>query len=238
MAEFTINLDDKPNLSKLMKANPQAARMLIGAFVQAMEEGAEQRWDKLDKAFHPSLPFPKLVNDVLHALLDVHEIDPEFYPDLQIYSHPLGLLSYKMPDGTGMRFFDWQRHFDTYGGVDPDVRKILRKYLYYMRYIQVEEFYKALLNDRMNLYMAERPQDALIPIQPALRYQQDHIGDMQVGKMREDVGFFDCGELKDADIQGEHVCPACHALSSQLVVDTEHYRLCMKCGASFALDNP
>lgn len=232
MKKFTIRLDDKPHLAELMRENPEQAKEIISTFVQMMEEAAANGWADLPKEFYPNLTFREMIEQVLHGLLDLHDIDPEFYKDLGVSVHPFSLFSTKVPTASGgTAYWDWQRHFDWSKGELHPIQSLLRKLMYYSRYIEVAELGKALFHDHVHTYMVERDPTSLLVIQPALKYQRDKLGERFVGKLMDTNGLFDCGTLPDGV---DNICPACQL--PELLRLNDHVRMCRKCSAGFRVD--
>jgi len=230
--EFKIRVDDsKPHLKRLMEENPKLAQEVIGTFVIMMEHAVANGWHELPRQFHPQLNFVGLIGDILHGVLDIHAIDPEFANDLGAGVHPFSLFSQPMPDmskTTNLHYYDWQRHFDWKKGDLPPIQSILRKLMYYARYIEVDKLADALWHDEKYTYLVERDPAGLLGIQPALRYQKEHIGERQVGKLMDKYGLFDCGKLEEGH---DDQCPAC-TVGQLREIDT-HVWACVRCGAGF-----
>lgn len=229
--EFKILIDDsKPHLKKAMQENPALAKEVIATFVGMMEHAFEYGWAELPKQFHPKLTFSGMIHDILHGVLDLKDIDPEYYDDLGVAVHPFGLFSMPIPDMSktaGIKYYDWQRHFDWEQGDLPPIQSILRKLMYYARYIEIDKLGEALFHDHKHSYVVERDPSSLIAIQPALRYQKEHLGERSVGKLMDKYGVLDCGKLT---IETNR-CPACSL--GELVELSDDTWACERCGAGY-----
>jgi hypothetical protein len=230
VANFEIKLDDKPNLSKLMKLDVVAFKAIVGTFVGLMEVAAEKNWHRLPDQIHSSLSFNDVVTGVLNAVMTTREIEPKAYAALEDDLHPLALLSDKRKDLiTGEpEYFNWRNHFslDTSEVSRETIEKIIRSMLYLVRWFDIESVSKALTT---NSFPVIDPKDVMkLPFQPALKYQQEHLGELHVGKFFHDIGAFNCGELP---IEHTH-CDACGVATLEPM---GKYRVCPKCNAGFTV---
>lgn len=218
--------ESKPNLLRAMKENPTAAKEVMETFVTMMEHTFTEGWHTLPKQFHPDLTFKSLIHDILHGVLDLKEIDPKYYDDLGVLVHPFGLFSYR-PFGDGMKYYDYQRHFDWKNGHDlPVIQSLLRKLLYYARWIEFDKLHDAMKRKDMDLYLIERDPSPLIASHPAIQYQEKNMGQRFAGKLVDKFGVFDCGTLPE----GAEYCPAC---STGNLIDLPDMKACERCGAGF-----
>lgn len=226
MEKIILKVDEsKPHLLKAMQENDALAREVIGTFVQMMEDAFAYGWAELPQKFHPQLTFKALIHDILHGVLDLKDIDPRWYDDLGVAVHPFGLFSYK-DYGDSTDYYDYHRHFDWKKGDLPEIQSILRKLLYYARYIDIDKFGNAMLRKDMDLYLVERDPSPLIASHPAVMYQRKHLGDRFAGKINDKYGVFDCGKLVD----NVDNCPAC---TTGTFIDLPDMVACKRCGAGF-----
>jgi hypothetical protein len=230
MPDIVLKVDHtKPHLQKAMKSDPARAKEVIGTFVEMMEHAFEYGWAELPRKFHPDLTFKGMIHDILHGVLDLKELDPKFYDLLGVAVHPFGLFSYKVPNlnrPEGFNFYDWQRHFDWKDGDLPPIQSILRKLLYYARYIEIDKLGDAMFRKDMDLYLVERDPSPLIAVHPAVKYQKDKLGERFAGKFIDKYGLFDCGPLPE----GAKSCPAC---TTGMLTPLSDVLACMRCGAGF-----
>lgn len=232
-----INIDDsKPNLKKAMAENPARAKEVIATFVEMMEHAFRDGWADLPEQFHPDLTFKGLIHDILHGVLDLKNIDPVYYKDLGVAVHPFGLFSYQLPDLSsihGNSYYDWQRHFDWKEGRDlPAIQSILRKLLYYARYIEIDKLGEAMFRKDMDLYLVERDPSPAIAAHPAIQYQRRVFGERFAGKFIDTHGLFDCGTMKRR--QRPDSCPACTI--GNLREFPGNVIGCERCGAGYKID--
>lgn len=231
--KFSINLDNKPYLSKLRSENKEAYKEVVGTFVDLMEVAAEKKWNLLPQTIHTSLSFNDIVGGVLNAVMTTRELEPKAYAALEDDLHPLALLSDKRKDLiTGEReYFDWKTHFalDSKEVSRETIEKIIRSMLYLVRWFDIETVSKAL---QTNSFPIIDPKDvAKLPFQPALKYQEEHLGELYVGKFLHDIGAFNCGTVAN-DIHA--LCPACK--TSTLTEVIEGIAVCPKCNAGFEIE--
>lgn len=228
--QFSINMDDKPHLTALKNKDVKAFKEVVGTFVGLMEMAAEKGWSDLPKVIHSSLSFNDLVTGVLNAVMTTEKINPEAYTALESDLHPLALMSDQRKDLiTGEpEVYDWKRHFsvDSNEVSRETLEEIIRKMLYLVRWFDIDSVSKALI---ANQFPVVDGKDIMkLPFQPALKYQQQHLGDLHVGKFLHTIGALNCGEI---DKEKFH-CPAC------LVGDLEEFhnhKVCPRCNAGFTL---
>lgn len=232
MGKFSINLDDKPHLSKLMKDDPKSFKNIVGTFVNLMEQGAERQWHKLPDAIHSSLSFADIVGGILNAMMTTDKIEPNAYKTLELDLHPLALLSDKRKNllTDELEQFNWKEHFsmDSNEISKETIEKIIRKMLYLMRWFDVETVSKSLIANSFPVVDTKDIQK--LPFQPALKYQKEHLGDLFVGKFFHDIGAFNCGDIEHETV----VCPACKIGHLQNTVDDKNI-VCPRCNAGFVI---
>lgn len=235
MAEFKINLDDKPFLSKLMKEDKVAFREVVGTFVGLMEVAAEKKWHALPKSIHSSISFNDVVTGTLNAVMTTKEIDPKAYSALEGDLHPLALLSDKRKDLiTGeQEYFDWRTHFalDTNEVSRETLERIIRQMLYLCRWFDVDTISKSLMSSTFPV--VDDKDVARLPFQPALQYQKEKLGELHVGKFLHDIGAFNCGTVSRYSVS---TCPACK-ISQLEEVDNGNTIVCPRCNAGFEVED-
>lgn len=227
MSQFIIRLDDKPHLTELLKKDKQAFKDIVGLFVELMEVTAKNEWYTLPSRLGISLTYKELVSGIMNAILDVKALNEEAYAALGDNLHPLSLLSDTQKDiVTGeQEYFDWKRYFvvDDNTITQETLEKIIRKILYLVRWFSIDEVSYQLL---ANQFPIVDPKDLQkLPFQPALVYQQEHAGELAVGKFMHDIGAFDCGEVEKGT-----TCPACKIGK---LVDVNNVKVCPRCNAGF-----
>jgi hypothetical protein len=234
--KFTIHLTDKPAISKLLEENPKLGKEVIGLFVSLIEESAQKGWATLPGEFHKDLSFSDLVRGILRGSLDLPDINPDAYDALKAEVHPLALLSPRKNylDG-GVKLYNWRNHFKLPEGTtvsEETVASIFRKLLRYGKYIKIEELAKALEANQLTTFrgLGERSVE-LLPMVPALRYQQRTKGDLAVGKFFDEIGFLDCGIIPE-DFKEFEMCPACEHPSLTML---GHHAVCLNCNAGFVV---
>jgi len=236
--EFTIDTKNKPHLDRAMQENPQLARAVIQTFVGLMDEAFDPSktitWAELPKKLHEDLDFGSLIRGILRGSLDLHSIHPEAADVLREEVHPLAMLQKRKNylDG-GERYVNWRGHFGLSKEAmvnEKTVADIFRKLLRYSRYVKIDELRKAHEANQVAAFRGMGDEQVmLLPFYPALRYQREHFGDLQVGKFMDDLGSFDCGPMPN-----EHdwdICPACGHVDSMEVMGSVSY--CMDCNAGF-----
>lgn len=230
MAKASINLDDKPLLAKALKEDRALAIEVIGTFTALMEEALAKGWTKFPKEFHRDLKFGDLIRGVLRGSLDLKDINPDAYDTLDIEVHPLAMLSPRKNylEG-GMRYFDWRGHFglpeDTVVS-EETVADIFRKMLRYTKYVRVKQLAQALETNQLATFRGIGDRNVeLLPMMPAIRYQKEKFGDLYAGKLFDDNGFLDCGEITDVSY-----CPACKRTPLKVVGS---YHCCYACNAGY-----
>lgn len=215
---ITIKMADKPNLRALRFHNPKKFKEVLSACIALAEEAAyvgEDRkipWYDLPSKFSPDLDFENTLKAVSAAVFEAQAINPDSFSILEEDVHALAVFK-SQSDRTGT-YPDWRRHFDFPDGYDPagpkEVTAILRKLLYYARFIDMDKYSKAVLSNHLSVHQALPELNAeKLPFVPALRYQQDQFGDLKVGKFWDDIGAFYGGEMPAGTSATE--CPACKA---------------------------
>lgn len=230
MAKASINLEDKPLLTKALKEDRALAIEVIGTFTALMEEALEKGWTKLPKDIHRELKFGDLIRGVLRGSLDLKDINPDAFDTLGIEVHPLAILSPRKNylEG-GLRYFDWRGHFQLPEGTvvsEETVADIFRKMLRYTKYVNIKQLAQALESNQLATFRGIGDRNVeLLPMMPAIRYQKEKFGDLYAGKLLDDNGFLDCGELIDVS----H-CAACKRTPLTVIGS---YHCCYACNAGF-----
>lgn len=228
--KFSIDLDDKPNLSRLKSSDVQAFKEIVGTFVGLMEIAAQKNWHQLPESIHSSLSFKDVIEGVLNATMTTQDMNPETFAALGNDLHPLALLSDQRKNIiTGENEeYDWKAHFSL--GDDKVTKEtlehVVRKMFYLVRWFSIDDVSKALLAQQFPIVDSKDIQK--LPFQPALRYQQSKLGDLYIGKFLHEIGAFNCGEL-DAEIDN---CPACSVGELKRV---KQYKVCPRCNSGYAL---
>lgn len=230
MAKLSINLDTKPNLSKLRENDKAAYNAIASTFVNLMEIAAEKKWHKVPETIHSSISFTDLVTGVLNAVMTTKEIEPKAYLALEDDLHPLALLSDKRKDlvSNEPEYFNWRNHFalDSSEVSQATIEAILRKVLYLVRWFDIDTVSKALMT---NSFPVMDPKDvAKLPFQPALKYQAEKLGELHVGKFFHDIGAFNCGTI----VESYEQCPACRVGKLEKI---DEYKICPSCNAGFMI---
>lgn len=208
-----IGLGDKPNLKALAESDPAAFREILTASLKLAEEAADRSreipWEKLPGMLHPELTFEGLLIGVMDGLLSAKELHGDMYEILKADLHPLSLLKPQRVGGS-IKYNHWRDHFamPSNASVGPEaIADILRKLLYYARFIKIEDFGQAFIGKQMEVHKALPELSAeKLPFVPALRYQQANHGDLNVGRFWTEIGAF-YGGIKD---HPGPECPACH----------------------------
>jgi hypothetical protein len=240
---FKINTDDKPFLTQAMRENPEMAKEVIRTFVGLMEEAFDTSkgitWAELPKKLHKDLSFSDLINGILRGSLDLNNIHPEGYAVLREEIHPLAMLQKRKNylDGT-TKYPTWRAHFDMPEDAEVNekaVSDIFRKLLRYGRYVKIDDLRKAMESNQIAAFRGlGDEQIAKLPFTPALRYQREHFGELQVGKFMDDYGVFDCGKFDfDQYADGHYTCPACWKDTLVQLSVAPKVRACESCNAGF-----
>lgn len=232
MTEFKIDLDDKPALSHLLKTDKEKFRTIVGTFVGIMEVAAQNNWTELSDAIHSSISFKDVVTGVLEAVMDIEKIDPKAYTALESDLHPLSLLSDNRKNFiTGEHeAYDWKAHFvvEENEVTKDTITRIIRKILYLVRWFDIESVSKAMITQQFPVVDAHDIKK--LPFQPSLQYQQEHLGELYVGKFLHEIGAFNCGEI---EVDNSDSCLACNVGTLQTV--KEKYKVCPRCNAGFKI---
>lgn len=228
--KINIDTSDKPLLESLLKTDREAAKEIISTFTALMEEAIAKGWAKLAKDIHKDLKFGELVRGVLRGSLDLKDINPDAFDALGVEVHPLAILSPRKNylEG-GLRYTDWRGHFGLPEGTimsEETVADIFRNMLRYTKYVKVKQLAQALENNQLATFRGLGDRNVeLLPMVPALRYQRAKFGELQVGKLLEDNGFLECGEIVDVS-----KCPACKREPLTVVGS---YHCCYACNSGF-----
>jgi hypothetical protein len=232
MAKFSINMDDKPNLSALKESDVKAFKEVVSTFVNLMEVAAERNWHTLPEAIHTSLSFEDVVTGVLNGVMTTKNMESEAFKTLGHELHPLSLLS---DTRTGLLSkehepYDWKEHFlMNEGNVSKETLEVIvRKLFYLVRWFDLETVSKALITQQFPVIDGKDVRK--LPFQPALKYQRTQLGELFVGRFFHDLGAFDCGETSIETT----VCPACQI--GELVTVQEH-KVCPRCNAGYKPTN-
>jgi hypothetical protein len=237
MEKFSINISDKPFLKNLMATDKKSASEVINTFVQLMESAAKYKWNELPSKFVPSgeLNFNQLVNGILLGALQVSKINPNAYSIIDEAVHPLSILGKREVHGV-QEMMDWKDFYKLPSDARVDqetVENIIRNLMHYGRWIDVKTYYDALsVGEKEEVAVwkqMEQNQVALLPFQPALRYQAEFMGELHCGTLLVG-GLFDCGEYHP---RIDDKCPAC--LISELQKVTDDVLGCLNCHAGFSL---
>ncbi len=236
-SKLTIQIDDtKPNLKRLRGENKEAFMNVIKTFIGLAEEAADLKapipWFEVPGMLNDKMTFKMLTTAVMRAMFKVKDINPDHFSVLGATIHPLSRFSALKPNGS-KDYSSWRRHFalDEDSDINEDsIEQIIRKMLYYMRYIDINTFGQAHMSNQMESYKALGMEAAeKLPFIPALRYQQEHFGDLAVGQFWHDIGAFKCGEVT-SEIDTNWGCLAC---SVGAMTEFEAYRVCDTCNAGF-----
>lgn len=231
MAQIKIETSNYPYLEGLMRRNPQKAREVMQVFIELMNEAVENEWHELPGLFaRDELSFAALVKGILHGSLDLPKLNPEAYDALREEVHPLSMLSVRKDYlSGGYRNYNWRQHYrlpHTAQVNQETIAEIFRKLLRYYKYVKVDDLAHALVNNQIATFKSLHEAENL-PFYPALRYQQQKLGDLQVGMFFSDIGLFDCGEV-DNFVDN---CPACGVEELQSI--NNEYKGCLRCNAGF-----
>lgn len=233
--EFKINLDSKPALTRLKEIDVSAFREVVGTFVNLMEVAAEKNWVALPKQIHTSLSFDDVVSGILNAVMTTKEIEPKAYATLEDDLHPLALLSDLRKNViTGEpEEYDWKSHFslDSNEISRATLEHIIRKILYLVRWFDIESVSKSMITNQFPVI--DDKDIRKLPFQPALMYQQVHMGELYVGKFLHDIGAFNCGEIEHTEI----FCPACKISQLKPIAgEKTDLLVCPRCNAGFEVE--
>lgn len=229
---ITIQMKDKPNLKALRFNNPPVFKEVLSACIALAEKAAENEdrtripWWELPQRFSPELNFTNMLHAVAESVFDAKQINPDSFNILEEDVHALAVFkSERERNGT---YPDWRSHFDipaSEGNAGPDeVKQVLRKLLYYARFVDVEKFGKAVLSNHLSVHQALPELNAeRLPFTPALCFQQEKFGDLKVGKFWDEIGAFyggtvdtlpetcpACGHTELKQVGDFYVCPSCN----------------------------
>jgi hypothetical protein len=239
MAQIKIETSNYPQLEELMRKNPQKAKELMGVFIECMNEAAENKWYELPDLFaRNELTFSDLIKGILHGSLDLPKMNPEAYDALREEVHPLSMLSVRKDYlSGGYRNYNWRQHYrlpHTALVNQETVAEIFRKLLRYYKYVKVDDLANALVNNQIATFKSLHEAENL-PFYPALRYQKEHFGELQVGKFFTDIGAFDGGTLPSLPMEGEwEGCPACQ--SQEDFWQVKDKIVCPRCNIGFEVE--
>jgi len=228
MSKFEISLNDKPNLAKLLRNDPDFGRQVVKAFVGMIEYSIENKWTELPKEFHDDLTFIDLIQGILKGSLDLKQINSETYDILKAEIHPLSLMQTKFNYlDNEPQYYEWRKHFGLPKNADVSaetIADIFRKLLRYSRYVNIETLQKSLMYNQIATYRGLGDEQVKkLPFYPALRYQEQTFGELHVGKYLDEVGFLDCGTT-----DGQQ-CLACQ----RKLTEMDNYKLCLGCNAGY-----
>lgn len=227
--KISLDLSDKPNLKHLLETNTPMFKEILSTMMKVAEEAASHQraipWYSLPNQLNENLNFANTVPALMEAFFSVEQLHPEYFGVLGLDIHPLAFLK-KKKIGEAGGYSKWRQHFDMpeRSVVTPEViTDILRKMLYYTKYIDMEALGKAVLSNQLEAHKAIPMLNAeRLPFTPALRYQKESFGDLKVGKFWEDIGAFYGGEYEERPEE----CPACHY---QELEDLRDYVVCHMC---------
>ena len=240
MAEFKINLDDKPNLKRMLKEDKALGAEIIKTFVEMMEEACDPdkgiKWADLPQLFHKDLTFSDLIKGILRGSLDCKEINPEMFDSLGHDVHPLAIFTYKeITDRGGLKqnYTKWRDHFQLEGRPSEEsIAEIIRNLMRYGRYVNFKLIFENMKSDwEVNaIYRGLGAEHVKrLPFYPALKYQEKLYGELGgVGRFWDEVGAFMCGEIGMAE--AEERCPACER---EFLEEVGAYQICPSCNAGF-----
>ena len=231
---FTIKLDDKPELLKLITEDEAKGREVIGTFVNLMEQAAKYEWYKLPSAIHSSVTFPDLISGILEGILTVQKYPSDSFLTLEQDVHPLSLLNDQTRDEYTKKEleYNWRDHFtlkDSHVSKET-IAKIYRELSYLVRWFDLDSIRQGLFaNDYPVVDNVKGV--AKLPFYPSLRYQKEVKGELHVGQFLYEVGLFDCGEIN----QEIEVCPACQIGTLETITNHEHIKGCRRCNSGFVV---
>jgi len=237
MKPLKIGLDSRPNLARAMQESPTLAREVLATLMDLADESFSPdkgiRWADLPQHLHEKLTYRQLVTGIMRGTLDAREINPDSFDVLKAEVHPLSYFADRRSAlDNSVRYARWRAHFAMPEGMPIDevaIADIFRKLLRYARYVDIGALKQALESQQIASFrgLGERAV-ALLPMIPALRYQQKLFDDLHVGKFYDAVGAFDCGRLPERN-DGK-TCPACERPGMH---HTDNYAICLDCNAGF-----
>lgn len=233
---FIIDLNNKPNLMKLRLVNKEMYMEVVRTCVALAEEAANSDlaipWYELPGKINSDLTFTKLLPAIARAFFDVKGINPEDFDFLGIDVHPMAMF-HQTATSVPKSYPNWRRHFDIPEDVNLDEKAVasaLRKLYYYARFISINDYSEAFMNNRSVLHKDD-PIVALetLPYVPAIRYQKEHLPDFTAGKFWDDIGALKGGTISPEDAEtGE--CVACKVGTLQ---EIHGYHVCTHCNIGF-----
>lgn len=233
---FMISLLDKPNLRKLRTADKEAYGEIIKTALEIAENAADSSrkipWYGLPFHISEGLTYRDLMTAIVEAAFDVADLNKETFDIMGADLHPLSLL--KKQARRGDRYSDWRTHFGMPEDAEVSketIKSVLRTLLYYAKYINVEQFGKALMSNQLEAHKALPDQNMLkLPFYPALKYQEGRVGDLNVGKFWPHLGAFYGGLMKKVP----DTCPACG--HGKMAVTPDSIHVCEKCNIGIKED--
>lgn len=243
MEDSTLKImidDTKPNLKKLRAENREKFLYIVKTFMELAEEAADTNvpipWFELPSMLNQNMTMKMVASAALRAVFRVDQLNKDNFSVLGVTLHPLSHFGERTIN-TGGKYSSWQRYFllDADAEVnEASIEQVIRKLLYYSRYIDVEKFGHALLSNQLESYKALGQENLeKLPFIPALEYQKKHFGDLGVGQFWDNIGAFKCGELTATQYE-EGECLACH--TSELVSMGDGYEVCQSCNAGFKIE--
>jgi hypothetical protein len=239
LSSFNISLDNKPNLAQAFQDDPALAKQVVSTFVNLMEESFDPekgiRWADLPKILHHDLDFTALVRGILRGSLDLKDINPETYDALKVEVHPLAMLQSRKNhlDG-GLKLSNWRLHFrlpEDASINEETVAKMFRTMLRHTKYIKIDILRQHLEYNQVATYRGLGDvQMEKMPFFPAVLYQRQQGGDLQVGKFLDSNGFLDCGTITAEVVE----CPACKMPEQMYELDGNHQG-CLHCSAGYTV---
>lgn len=213
---------------------------LIGLFMDLADEALDPekgiRWVDLPGKFHKDLTFPDLLRGIIKGCLDVREINEENFDTLGADLHPLAMFTHKEITSSGgvkVNYNKWREHFQMEGKPNEEsITMIIRNLMRYGRYVNFKLIFDNLKTDWQvnSLYRGLGAEHVKrLPFYPALKYQEKLYGELGgVGKMFDEIGSFDCGDL--SNYEGDETCPACKVGRLWNIVG---FHVCDMCNAGF-----
>lgn len=238
MSILQFSIEDKQNLRNLIRKDPDRARRFLRMWIDAaddliglnimpslIEETAEQ------VGINPS----EVIAGVLSGCLNEQFINENMAPILKKELLPIGILTIKDTLQSGEEaYFDWRRwyHLEKRATINAEtIARIIGNIMKYARFLDFDKLSEALETNQLICFKGlGEEQIKLLPYYPALRYQNEHLGEFKVGTFmpERNAGFFNCGTIDHAETH----CPACGRRDLTKSKDEVHV-YCRACNAGY-----
>ena len=237
--KIELDTKDKPNLTKLMKDDPNRFKKFLSTMLWASEKlaGMESHIDLLlDTAEEIKIEPAELLAGIINGCLNEQFVNENLSPILGKELLPVALLNLQVTDVGGEPvYFNWRKWYKlNHKKVDANtIASAIGNIMKYARFLSFEKLSEALETNQLIIFKALPMEQAkLLPYQPALKYQKETFGEFHTGKFFNEpkAGFFDCGEAEPDETE-------CHACGRKDLSKTRNKKFlyCRACNAGYRI---